>query len=64
MGSIKDSGFTAIKECDWPGTCQADKEGSGKQVALTKAGGANAKGTGQGAFAVASCFLDTAWEAE
>ena len=27
------------KECSWPGTCQADKEACGKQVAVTKAGG-------------------------
>lgn len=39
------------------------RKGCGKRVPLTKAGRPNAKGAGRGSFAVASCFLGTAWEA-
>lgn len=55
--------FCCDKECSWPGTCQADKEACGKQVAVTKAGGMEEgggnKATGPGALSVVSCPPET-----
>ena len=61
--------FCCDKECSWPGTCQADKEACGKQVAVTEAGGMEegmgdkvpgpGPGPGPGALSVVSCPRET-----